>query len=78
VNDQGGQEGGWDGVGVPRDGDFLRPRPAGNVHIAVSVYPLLSGAHAQVVMACGKKWTTHVLDPAGDRSKQCQACWDAM
>ena len=55
------------------DGDFVRPRPAGKLHIARRIEGRL------VTMACGKRWSTAVLDPVGeDHPNQCQACWDAM
>lgn len=67
-------EGGWSGQGMPQEGDFVRPRPAGNVHIANVVSP-----RGYVAVACGKGWWSSVLDPAsGDHGRQCQPCWEAL
>lgn len=70
--------GGWTGKGYPEHGDFVRPRPSGNTHIAQTVTPYNS-RHARVVLVCGVAWSSEVLDPSdGDGPRQCQRCWDLM
>ena len=68
---------------IPKHGDFLRPRPSGNTHIAMTVYVTPGSQAARVEMACGRVWTTYVLDPVGvepgdDPPRPCHACWEAM
>lgn len=72
------EAGGWSGHGYPQHGDFVRPRPSGNVHIAERVTPYNS-RHARVELSCGAAWSTAVLDPAdGDQGRQCQRCHDSV
>lgn len=64
----------------PVRGDFVRPRPSGNVHIAWSIVACFSThpPSARVQMACGARWNTHALVPGdGDRARQCHRCWEA-
>lgn len=59
----------------PQHGSFVRPRPEGNVHIALMA---LSGGRVWR-MACGKAWPVAQLDPAdGDDPRCCEKCREAM
>lgn len=68
------EAGGWSGSGLPEHGDYVRPLPSGNTHIASSVDP-----YRYVLMVCGKGWYVYVLRPSNDdHPRQCHACREAM
>ena len=56
-------------------GDFVRPRPAGNAHIAYEVHPTLHGTGQTVTTLCNAVWHSNGLKrEVGHPARQCQKC----